>query len=248
MADPSITPPNPDPRRPRRAAVRAAARERCFPAFFGLKPHCEACGLDYSFVDAGDGPAVFVILIAGFIVVGAALVVEMRYQPPFWVHAVLWLPLILLTTLAPLARHEGRADRAAVSPQGRRRPARAPGRAVTSGKPPRQGLLVPSVAAALRLRGADRARHLAGRAQGLEGGADRDRDRALCGAAGPRCRRPPNGRGSIRRATNSAASLSRPSSSTTRRRWSSPPARACVATRPARATGCSRRRACPAAS
>ena len=55
-----------------------------------------ACGLDYSFADAGDGPAVFVMLIAGFIVVGAALVVEVAYQPPFWVHALLWLPLILL--------------------------------------------------------------------------------------------------------------------------------------------------------
>ena len=38
----------------------------------------------------------FVILIAGFIVVGAALIVEVIYQPPFWLHAVLWLPLILL--------------------------------------------------------------------------------------------------------------------------------------------------------
>jgi len=41
-------------------------------------------------------------MIAGFIVVGAALVVEMKYQPPFWVHAALWAPLILATTLLPL--------------------------------------------------------------------------------------------------------------------------------------------------
>ena len=44
----------------------------------------------------------FVILIAGFVVVGAALMVEMLYEPPYWVHAVLWLPLILATTLLPL--------------------------------------------------------------------------------------------------------------------------------------------------
>ena len=50
----------------------------------------------------GDGPAIFVILIAGFIVVGAALIVEMAYQPPFWMHAVLWGPLILIVTLLPL--------------------------------------------------------------------------------------------------------------------------------------------------
>ena len=52
-------------------------------------------------------PAVFVILFAGFVVVGAALVVETLYAPPLWVHAVLWLPLILLTTLVPLRSIKG---------------------------------------------------------------------------------------------------------------------------------------------
>ena len=42
------------------------------------------------------------ILIAGFIVVGAALIVEVVYQPPFWLHAMLWGPLILVVTLLPL--------------------------------------------------------------------------------------------------------------------------------------------------
>ena len=57
-----------------------------------------------AFADAGDGPAVFVILIAGFIVVGAALIVEVVYQPPFWVHAVLWVPLILSSRCCRCAR------------------------------------------------------------------------------------------------------------------------------------------------
>ena len=52
--------------------------------------------------DAGDGPAVFVILIVGAIVAGGALVVEFTYQPPYWVHAVLWLPLICLLTFSLL--------------------------------------------------------------------------------------------------------------------------------------------------
>lgn len=75
---------------------------RLYAGFLTLRPSCDVCGLDYAFIDAGDGPAVFIIMIAGFIVVGAALVVEMRYQPPFWVHAALWAPLILATTLLPL--------------------------------------------------------------------------------------------------------------------------------------------------
>lgn len=75
---------------------------KLYDGFLKLRPRCEACGLDYGFIDAGDGPAIFIIMIAGFIVVGAALIVEVKYQPPFWLHAALWIPLILATTLWPL--------------------------------------------------------------------------------------------------------------------------------------------------
>ena len=73
-----------------------------FAGFLSLRPRCEACQLDYTFIDTGDGPAVFIIMLAGAIVVACALIVEVKYQPPFWLHAVLWLPLILVTTLLPL--------------------------------------------------------------------------------------------------------------------------------------------------
>ena len=75
---------------------------KLFAGFLTLRTRCDACGLDYAFIDAGDGPAVFIILIAGAIVVFAALIVEVKFQPPFWVHAALWLPLILAVTLWPL--------------------------------------------------------------------------------------------------------------------------------------------------
>jgi uncharacterized protein (DUF983 family) len=77
-------------------------RGKLYTGFLTLRPNCEACGLDYAFIDSGDGPAVFLIMIAGAIVVGAALIVEAKYRPPFWVHAALWLPLILATTLLPM--------------------------------------------------------------------------------------------------------------------------------------------------
>jgi uncharacterized protein (DUF983 family) len=73
-----------------------------FSGFLTLRKQCAECGLDYSFADSGDGPAIFVILISGFIVVGAALITEVIYQPPFWLHALLWGPLILAVTLLPL--------------------------------------------------------------------------------------------------------------------------------------------------
>lgn len=75
---------------------------KLFAGFVTLRPSCADCGLDYSFIDAGDGPAIFIILLAGFIVVFCALIVEVIYRPPFWLHAVLWIPLILVVTLAPL--------------------------------------------------------------------------------------------------------------------------------------------------
>ena len=100
-------------RKPSPIAAGLACRcPRCgtgklFQGFLDPRLRCEACGLDYSFADSGDGPAVFVILFAGFIVVFAALIVEFLYQPPFWLHALLWIPLILRVTLLPLRPMKG---------------------------------------------------------------------------------------------------------------------------------------------
>jgi uncharacterized protein (DUF983 family) len=65
-----------------------------FDGYLTVAPKCSVCGLSYGAFDVGDGATVFVILIAGFVVCGAALIVEVHYSPPYWVHAVLWLPLI----------------------------------------------------------------------------------------------------------------------------------------------------------
>ncbi len=73
-----------------------------FSGWLKLAPACSDCGLDLSRFDQGDGPAVFVILIAGFVVVGAALWVEVSYSPPYWVHAALFVPLTLALTLGLL--------------------------------------------------------------------------------------------------------------------------------------------------
>ena len=75
---------------------------KLYAGFLTLAPACDRCGLDFAFIDTGDGPAIFIIMLAGGIVVAAALIVEVKYQPPYWLHAALWLPLILVTTLLPL--------------------------------------------------------------------------------------------------------------------------------------------------
>lgn len=67
-----------------------------FKNFLELAAECSRCGLNFSFADSGDGPAVFVSLIGGFVVLGLALWTELTYEPPFWVHLIIFLPLTLI--------------------------------------------------------------------------------------------------------------------------------------------------------
>jgi uncharacterized protein (DUF983 family) len=80
---------------------------KLFNGFLAVAPRCEGCGLDYGFADSADGPAFFVMAISGFVVVFAALAVEVMFQPPYWVHAALWIPLILATAILPLRPVKG---------------------------------------------------------------------------------------------------------------------------------------------
>ncbi|MFZ1680822.1 MAG: DUF983 domain-containing protein [Rhizobiaceae bacterium] len=80
---------------------------RLFSGFLTVGKECRQCGLDYSFADSGDGPAVFVILIVGFIVVGLALWMEVNHGPPLWLHFVLWIPLAIGLSLAALRLSKG---------------------------------------------------------------------------------------------------------------------------------------------
>lgn len=54
---------------------------------------CGACGLDYGQFNVGDGPAAFLILIVGALVTLGAVMVQLAFEPPFWVHILLWVPL-----------------------------------------------------------------------------------------------------------------------------------------------------------
>lgn len=72
---------------------------KLFEGFLTVRPACASCDLDYRFADSGDGPVVFVILIVGFIVVGAALWMEVNVNPPLWLHFLLWIPLAIAFSL-----------------------------------------------------------------------------------------------------------------------------------------------------
>jgi uncharacterized protein (DUF983 family) len=77
---------------------------KLFKGYLALLPRCELCGLDYSKADAGDGPAVFLIFIIGFLVVPVALWVHATFAPPpQWVNMTLW-PLVVLGLTLVLLR------------------------------------------------------------------------------------------------------------------------------------------------
>jgi len=96
-------------------AFRSGVRGRCpacgqgrlFKGFLTVRERCEVCGADLSAQDSGDGPAAFIILIVGGVVVAAAGITEVMYQPPTWLHLLLWLPLTVIGVLALMRPFKG---------------------------------------------------------------------------------------------------------------------------------------------
>ena len=64
---------------------------------------CEQCGLDYSAFNVGDGPAALLTMFIGALIITAAITLEIAVRPPFWVHAILWVPLTGI--MVPKARY-----------------------------------------------------------------------------------------------------------------------------------------------
>jgi len=74
-----------------------------------LKPvdRCGVCGLDMSFAEEGDGPAVLVILLLGGVIAAMALLLENLLHPPVWVHILVWLPITLILSIFALRAMKG---------------------------------------------------------------------------------------------------------------------------------------------
>lgn len=73
----------------------------------GLGARCPACGLDYGRFNVGDGAAAFLIFLVSIVVMPLALVVDSRFDPPWWLHALLWTPLTIGLTLGLLRVAKG---------------------------------------------------------------------------------------------------------------------------------------------
>ncbi|MDP8916858.1 MAG: DUF983 domain-containing protein [Pseudomonadota bacterium] len=80
---------------------------RLFAGFLRLERRCDSCGLELERFNAADGPAFFAMSLVGVFVGFAALFVEVAYQPPVWVHLLIWLPVIAIMSLALLRPLKG---------------------------------------------------------------------------------------------------------------------------------------------
>jgi uncharacterized protein (DUF983 family) len=84
----------------------ACGKGKLFTGFTKVADSCNHCGEALHHQRADDAPPYFTIFIVGHIVVPLLFIVERTWQPPYWVHAALWLPLILGLTfiLMPIVK------------------------------------------------------------------------------------------------------------------------------------------------
>jgi uncharacterized protein (DUF983 family) len=82
-------------------------RGRLFDGYLKVAPRCSSCGLSYEFADGGDGAAWFVMLFVCVVGVGSILGVEVAYAPPFWVHALIAIPLLIVLPMLLLRPVKG---------------------------------------------------------------------------------------------------------------------------------------------
>lgn len=104
----------PDPK-VERGLLLASAQGRCpqcssatlFAGPVRFAPACRACGLDFAQFNVGDGPAAFLTLIVGALMVALALTLELKVHPPLWLHVVIWTPLTIAAVMACLRMAKG---------------------------------------------------------------------------------------------------------------------------------------------
>ncbi len=63
---------------------------------------CSGCGLDYSSFNVGDGPAALLTLVIGALVIVLAVMIDVAFNPPFWVQALIWIPFTVALTVISL--------------------------------------------------------------------------------------------------------------------------------------------------
>lgn len=113
--DAAAPPAETGPKRDIRTAMFRGWRQRCpacgrgavFGKYLKVADACPACGEALHHQRADDAPPYFTMVIVGHVVVGGVLMLEKALSPPSWVHLALWLPMVVILSLALLPRVKG---------------------------------------------------------------------------------------------------------------------------------------------
>jgi len=73
-----------------------------FQGYLKFRDHCRVCGADFKAADAGDGPAVFIILIVGAIVTPLLIILQFGLKLPGWLALSLTMVAAIALCLALL--------------------------------------------------------------------------------------------------------------------------------------------------
>ncbi|CAN5398722.1 DUF983 domain-containing protein [soil metagenome] len=95
--------------------IRAGLLCRCpncgkgplFSGFLKVVDVCAVCAFDFRTLNTGDGAAVFVMQIAGGLVVFTALYLEIALRPPIWILLIVALPAALGLSLGLMRPGKG---------------------------------------------------------------------------------------------------------------------------------------------
>ena len=78
-----------------------------FSGFLKVALSCESCGEELHHEKSDDAAPYFTIFIIGHILIPLVVFLEMNVYPPYWVYAVILLPLLAALTLLILPRVKG---------------------------------------------------------------------------------------------------------------------------------------------
>ncbi len=90
-----------------RCVCPACGQTPLFRSYLKVMPECAKCGASLGLVRADDAPPYFTILLVGHIVVPLMFLVERNWQPPLWLEAAIWLPLIAALSMLLLQPIKG---------------------------------------------------------------------------------------------------------------------------------------------
>ena len=85
-----------------RCRCPACGKGKLFRNVLTIVDACEQCQLPLKNYEQGDGPAFFGILIIGTLAGVGAAITEIKLSPPFWVHAIIWIPFIVIGSIVSL--------------------------------------------------------------------------------------------------------------------------------------------------